>query len=76
MRIFSGAKVLVVSDIGEERRYSTEVRKERSEGTLRLKYRRGARRLLCIMKFNNSTQSKIKTHFIKRKRSPYPLLGA
>ena len=28
--LFSGAKVLVVSDIGEERRYSTEVRKERS----------------------------------------------
>ena len=29
--LFSGAKVLVVSDIGEERRYSTEVRKERSQ---------------------------------------------
>ncbi|KAL4010240.1 hypothetical protein IC575_030433 [Cucumis melo] len=39
--LFSGAKVLVVSDIGEERRYSTEVRKERSEGTRLI--RRGAK---------------------------------
>ena len=31
MRIFSGAKVLVEKNIGEERSHSTEVRKERSE---------------------------------------------
>jgi len=29
------------NSICEERRYSTEVRKERSEGTLRFQYRRG-----------------------------------
>jgi len=37
-----GAKVLVVENIGSERSHSTEVRKERSEGTRSLKYRRGA----------------------------------
>jgi len=40
-----GAKVLVVFNIGEERSHSTEVRKERSEGTRRKKYRRGAKPL-------------------------------
>ena len=38
------AKVLVVFNIGSERRYSTEVRKERSEAARLI--RRGARRLL------------------------------
>ncbi|KAL0533068.1 hypothetical protein IC582_030636 [Cucumis melo] len=36
------AKVLYEKNIGEERSHSTEVRKERSEGTRSLKYRRGA----------------------------------